>query len=69
MTQDLNCTDFQATIGLSVFPLGFGLTPLFTAPFSEEFGRRPIYLVSGVGFLAMHALVAVYDVSTSHCLY
>ncbi|KAI9440428.1 major facilitator superfamily domain-containing protein [Lactarius indigo] len=58
MTRDLNCTDFQATIGFSVFPLGFALTPLFTAPFSEEFGRRPLYLVSGVGFLAMHILLA-----------
>ncbi|KAH9175933.1 major facilitator superfamily domain-containing protein [Lactarius sanguifluus] len=58
MTRDLNCTDFQATIAFSVFPLGFALTPLFTAPFSEEFGRRPLYLVSGVGFLAMHILLA-----------
>ena len=65
MTWDLNCTDFQATIGFSVFALGFALTPLFTAPFSEEFGRRPLYLVSGVGFLAMHTLIAVYDGSTS----
>lgn len=58
MTRDLNCTHFQATIGFSAFPLGFALTPLFTAPFSEEFGRRPLYLVSGVGFLAMHVLLA-----------
>jgi len=58
MIRDLNCTNFQATIGFSVFPLGFGVTPLFTAPFSEEFGRRPLYLVSAVGFLAMHVLVA-----------
>lgn len=62
MIRDLNCTDFQATIGFSMFALGFGVTPLFTAPFSEEFGRRPLYLVSAVGFLAMHILVAVYDV-------
>ncbi|KAH9046570.1 MFS general substrate transporter [Lactarius hengduanensis] len=58
MTRDLHCTHFQATIGFSAFPLGFALTPLFTAPFSEEFGRRPLYLVSGVGFLAMHVLLA-----------
>jgi MFS family permease len=61
MIRDLNCTNFQATIGFSMFALGFGVTPLFTAPFSEEFGRRPLYLVSGVGFLAMHILVALYD--------
>ena len=62
MTRDLNCTDFQATIGFSVFPLGFAVTPLFTAPLSEEFGRRPLHLVSIAGFGAMHVLVAVYDV-------
>ena len=60
MIRDLHCTNFQATIGFSMFALGFGVTPLFTAPFSEEFGRRPLYLVSAVGFLAMHILVAVY---------
>ncbi|KAI0272421.1 major facilitator superfamily domain-containing protein [Gloeopeniophorella convolvens] len=58
MTRDLNCTNFQATIGLSVYPLGFGLVPLFTAPFSEEVGRRPLYLVSGLGFMMMHVMVA-----------
>ncbi|KAH9004583.1 major facilitator superfamily domain-containing protein [Lactarius hatsudake] len=67
MTQDLHCTHFQATIGFSVFPLGFALTPLFTAPFSEEFGRRPLYLVSGVGFLAMHVLLAsAKNINTAH---
>ncbi|KAJ8521556.1 hypothetical protein ONZ45_g1756 [Pleurotus djamor] len=52
MTRDLNCTDFQATIGLAVYPLGFGLIPLVTASFSEEFGRMPLYLASMLGFCA-----------------
>ncbi|KAJ8474106.1 hypothetical protein ONZ45_g16069 [Pleurotus djamor] len=52
MTRDLNCTDFQATIGLAVYPLGFGLIPLVTASFSEEFGRMPLYLASMIGFCA-----------------
>ncbi|KAI0306011.1 major facilitator superfamily domain-containing protein [Multifurca ochricompacta] len=46
MIQDLKCTEFQATIGLSVYPLGFGL------------GRRPLYLISGIGFMMMHILAA-----------
>ncbi|KAI0060642.1 MFS general substrate transporter [Artomyces pyxidatus] len=58
MTRDLNCTDFQATIGLSVYALGFGIIPLFSAPFSEELGRRPLYLFSCIGFLLMHLMVA-----------
>ncbi|KAI0039492.1 MFS general substrate transporter, partial [Auriscalpium vulgare] len=54
----LNCTQFQATVGLAVYPLGFGIVPIFTAPFSEELGRRPLYIVSALGFMLMHLMVA-----------
>ncbi|EDR05708.1 MFS polyamine transporter [Laccaria bicolor S238N-H82] len=59
MTRDLNCTDFQATIGLSVYALGFGVTPLVTASFSEELGRLPLYYGSGIGFLLMYMMIAL----------
>lgn len=51
MTRDLNCTQFQATVGIAVYALGFGVPPLVTASFSEETGRQPLYLCSGIGFL------------------
>jgi len=60
MIRDLHCTEFQATIGLSVYPLGFGLIPLVTASFSEEFGRQPLYIGSGLGFLLMTLMIALY---------
>lgn len=59
MTRDLNCTTFQATIGLSVYALGFGIVPLFTASLSEEFGRQPLYLISTSIFFLMHLAVAL----------
>ncbi|PBK98999.1 MFS polyamine transporter [Armillaria gallica] len=59
MTRDLSCTRFQATIGLSTFTLGFGIVPLFTASFSEEFGRQPLYIVSAGGFFLMYIMVAL----------
>ena len=59
MTNDLNCTEFQAAIGLSVYALGFGLVPLITSSFSEELGRRPLYIVSLVGHILMHLMVAL----------
>ncbi|KDQ50141.1 hypothetical protein JAAARDRAFT_186488 [Jaapia argillacea MUCL 33604] len=59
MTRDLNCTQFQATIGLSVYALGFGIVPLITASLSEEFGRLPLYIGSVFGFAAMHLMVAL----------
>lgn len=33
-----------ATLGLSIFVCGLGLGPMFLAPLSEFFGRRPIYI-------------------------
>ncbi|GAA5888892.1 hypothetical protein JCM6882_002892 [Rhodosporidiobolus microsporus] len=51
MMEELNCTRWVATLGLSVFPLGFGLGPLFTAPLSEAFGRYPIYCISSLIYL------------------
>ena len=59
MEKDLNCTQFEATIGLSMYTLGFAITPLVTASFSEEFGRQPLYIVSAVGFALMHLMVAL----------
>ncbi|GBE86348.1 MFS general substrate transporter [Sparassis latifolia] len=59
MMRDLNCTEFQATIGLSLYALGFGIVPLVSASFSEEFGRQPLYLWSGVGFVLMQIMTAL----------
>jgi MFS family permease len=59
MIQDLNCTRFQATIGLSMYTLGFAVTPLVTASFSEEFGRQPLYIVSAIGFALTHLMIAL----------
>ena len=50
---------FQATIGLSVYPLGFGVIPLATAALSEEFGRQPLYLISALIFMLMHLGIAL----------
>ena len=59
MIRDLNCTEFQATVGLSMYTFGFAITPLVTASFSEEFGRQPVYIVSASIFAAMHLTVAL----------
>ncbi|RDB16005.1 Efflux pump atB [Hypsizygus marmoreus] len=59
MIRDLSCTRFQATIGLSVYALGFGVVPLVSASFSEEFGRQPLYIASALGFMLMYMMVAL----------
>ncbi|KAI0831924.1 MFS general substrate transporter [Trametes gibbosa] len=59
MIRDLNATPFQATIGLSMYTLGFAVVPLVSASFSEEFGRQPLYFFSGIGCLLMHLMIAL----------
>ncbi|KAF7309455.1 Drug transporter [Mycena indigotica] len=59
MISDLNCTEFQAIVGLAVFTLGFGVVPLVSSSFSEEFGRQPLYIVSAVGFTLMYLVIAL----------
>ncbi|KAJ7089879.1 MFS polyamine transporter [Mycena belliarum] len=59
MMRDLKCTDFQATVGLVVFTLGFGIVPLVSSSFSEEFGRQPLYIGSAIGFTAMYLQIGL----------
>ena len=59
MTRDLHCSMLLANVGLTLYAVGFGIVPLVTAPLSEEFGRRPLYLISGVGFTLMHVMEAL----------
>ncbi|KAJ3477006.1 hypothetical protein NLI96_g10762 [Meripilus lineatus] len=59
MIRDLNCTEFQATLGLSTYCLGFAIVPLVSASFSEEFGRHPLYIGSAIGFALMYLMIAL----------
>ncbi|KAG1817105.1 major facilitator superfamily domain-containing protein [Suillus subaureus] len=59
MMQDLNCTQFQATVGLSMWSIGFGTVPLITSSFTEEFGRLNIYIVSSFGFMLTEIMIAL----------
>jgi predicted MFS family arabinose efflux permease len=59
MTRDLDCTLFQATIGLSMYALGVGLAPLVTSSFSEEFGRFLFYIISALMFTLTHVMIAL----------
>ncbi|KAJ7812625.1 MFS general substrate transporter [Mycena olivaceomarginata] len=58
MMRELRCTEEQAALGISMFCLGFALVPLLTSAFSEEFGRRPLYVVCTIVFTAMYVVQA-----------
>ncbi|RPD64471.1 MFS general substrate transporter [Lentinus tigrinus ALCF2SS1-7] len=59
MTRELNASQFEATLGLSMWALALALVPLWSTSFSEEFGRQPIYIISGAGSVLMHLMVAL----------
>ncbi|KAJ7505983.1 MFS general substrate transporter [Mycena galericulata] len=58
MMRELRCTEEQADLGISMFCLGFALVPLLTSAFSEEFGRRPLFIVCTIVFTAMYVVQA-----------
>ncbi|KAF8837441.1 MFS general substrate transporter [Paxillus ammoniavirescens] len=59
MTAELHCTELQATLGLGLYALGFGVIPLVTSSFSEEVGRRPVYIFSTILFTLTQVMVAL----------
>ncbi|KAJ3549604.1 hypothetical protein NMY22_g823 [Coprinellus aureogranulatus] len=59
MSRDIGCSESQAVVGLSAYVIAYGVTPLFTSAFSEEFGRHPLYWASVTVFLVMHVMIAL----------
>ncbi|KAG1807051.1 major facilitator superfamily domain-containing protein [Suillus subaureus] len=59
MMKDLNCTRLQATLGLSLYAIGFGIVPLISSSFSEECGRRPVYIMSSALFFLAEVMNAL----------
>lgn len=56
-----NVSSEVATLGISLYVLGFALGPLVWAPLSEEFGRRKIFFVSFMAGTAFAAGAAGAD--------
>ena len=50
--RDFDVSDEVATLGLSLFVLGFALGPLIWAPLSEVYGRKSIYVISFMAYTA-----------------
>lgn len=50
MSSEFGCSRLVATLGLSLFVIGLGLSPMVLGPLSEFYGRRPIYIGAFVLF-------------------
>ncbi|KIJ55485.1 hypothetical protein M422DRAFT_24059 [Sphaerobolus stellatus SS14] len=59
MLRDLNTTEELAALALGIYCLGFGVCPLVTASLSEEFGRKPLFIVSSLVFTLAHLMIAL----------
>ena len=51
MTELWHVSDVAATLGITAFTTGFGIAPMFLAPFSEFNGRKPVFLTTGIVFV------------------
>ncbi|KAL4886729.1 major facilitator superfamily domain-containing protein [Aspergillus karnatakaensis] len=52
LTEDWDISAVVYNLGITIFCIGFALAPMVLAPFSEINGRRPIFVASGVLFVA-----------------
>jgi multidrug resistance protein len=55
IVQDTKVNSEVSTLGISLFVIIAGIGPLVTAPLSEFYGRRPVYLVGFAGYVAFQA--------------
>ncbi|KAI9888198.1 MAG: hypothetical protein M1820_010242 [Bogoriella megaspora] len=58
LQQDFGITETTGILGLTTYLLGLGLGCLISAPMSEQFGRRPLYIIS-MAFFAVLVLPCV----------
>ncbi|OJI96608.1 hypothetical protein ASPVEDRAFT_23612 [Aspergillus versicolor CBS 583.65] len=52
LTQEWDISSVVYNLGITIFCIGFALAPMVLAPFSEINGRRPIFVASGILFVA-----------------
>lgn len=51
LTRKWGISNVAYNVGITLFTVGFGIAPMALAPLSEEYGRRPVFLVSGLVYV------------------
>ncbi|PPJ58940.1 hypothetical protein CBER1_04120 [Cercospora berteroae] len=59
MTTEWNVSRVAALLGITTFTAGFGVAPMFLAPFSEINGRRPVFVITGVLWVVFQIVCGV----------
>lgn len=55
LTRKWGISNVAYNVGITLFTVGFGVAPMALAPLSEEYGRRPVFLVSGLVYVGKAA--------------
>jgi hypothetical protein len=53
LTAEWNVSPVAYNVGITVYCIGYGISPMVLAPFSEINGRRPVFFCSGLLFTGM----------------
>ena len=59
-SHDLHMSEASAQLTLSIFLLAFAFGPMLLAPFTELYGRRPVWLICGV-FYSVWSIVSGFS--------
>ena len=59
MMEEWHISEPAAEVGIALFTCGFGVAPMFLAPFSEINGRRPVFVATGCLFAIFQMICAV----------
>ncbi|KAK3675308.1 hypothetical protein LTR78_004818 [Recurvomyces mirabilis] len=59
MMQKWHISETAISVGIGTFTWGFGIAPMFLAPFSEIQGRRPVFVITGVLWVIFQMVCAV----------
>jgi MFS family permease len=60
LSHDLHMSEATADLSLSIFLLAFAIGPMILAPFTEIYGRRPVWLICGV-FYSVWSIVCGFS--------
>ena len=62
LSHDLHMSEASAQLSLSIFVLAFAFGPMLLAPFTELYGRRPVWLICGV-FYSVWSVVSGFSLN------
>lgn len=67
--QEFGCSAEVGTLTISLFVAGYCVGPLLWGPLSEQYGRRPIFILSFFGFLVCRVSYDIFRRFNHYAIY